>query len=1045
MIGQTVLHYKIMEKLGQGGMGVVYKAEDSRLGRTVALKFLPPELTRDAEAKERFIREARAASALDHANICTIYEINEAEGQTFIAMAYVEGDSLQGRVESGPLDLDEALGIAIQICRGLGEAHDKDIIHRDIKPANVMITPKGQIKIMDFGLAKLLGSGEITEKEVTPGTIAYMSPEQTRGDEVDHRTDIWSLGVVLYEMVAGKRPFRGDYHQAIIYSILNEEPEPVRRVRTGVPRELERIISKALEKNPDRRYQHADELIADLLTVKEQLRTGAVPPRRRPRRFSWVRTLFVAFIVILLAVLTASYFAHRHTRVVQTPGVHEIAAAKWQNSIAVLPFRDFSPGKDQEYFCDGMTEAIIGKLSGLPDLKVISMTSALRYKSPERDIKKIGRELDVAAILEGSIQKEENRIRVRAQLISVADDAHLWSQTYDRELESIFAIQDEISQAIVDVMKIKLLAGERTSFARRHTDNLEAYKAYVQGRFLWNKRTEESLMKAIEYFEEAIEQDPGYAQAYAGLADAYVVLPSNIGYPEEEAIPKVREAALKALELDSTLAEAHSSLALITEMQGNLEEAEREFLKAIELNPGYAYAHYWYSNLLERMNRAEEGSRQREIAFELDPLSVVILTRLAWFRALAGDIEGAAQLFERAIEIEPSRSMTYTAYAGGLRHIGQPGKAAQVYQRAIEELPENREFHNHLAYLYILMGEYEKAIQTASRIVEMAPEDPNSYDTRGDVYAFHGQLDKAIDNYQKAIDIEFYFGNSAGKLASMYIYKGDYARAETIIKRFLSEPDKRFRSAARTGLAYIPLYQGKFTEALALLDEGIAWDKKNGIEDGNRVAKHNTKLFIYWEQEQMDLAWREAELLDTFIARLVPPEDPFSRRTAYIISYAKQGEFDKADSLLQLIREHVDHREPNLMSGYHRVVGVVEFIKGNVQSAIDHLQLGLYENAVPLFETRYFLGLAYLDIGQPAEAVGVLVPALQRYDEHMMQFPIWAVKARCYLGKAYDQLGQREKAIARYEEFLNIWKDADEGMAEVEDARERLKALKIES
>ncbi len=1042
MIGQTVSHYKILEKIGEGGMGVVYKAEDIRLGRTVALKFLPSELTRDTQAKERFIREARAASALDHANICTIFEINEADGQTFIAMAYIEGESLQDRIQAGPMDPGEALGIAIQVARGLGEAHEKGIVHPDIKPANIMISSKDQAKIMDFGLAKLIGTREITEQETTPGTIAYMSPEQSRGEGVDHRTDIWSLGVMLYEMLTGRRPFKGDYYQAVVYSILNEDPEPVHRARPDLPVALRRIIARALAKDADRRYQNVSQLIVDLQRVREGFRTGR--PAKAAPSFSWSRVLLVVSIfVVLIGMMFSfsilkSFLASRDTQPVRAPGQEAIA---WQNSIAVLPFRDFSPAGDQEYFCDGMTEAIIGKLSGLTDLKVISMTSAMRYKSPERDIRKIGQELDVATILEGSVQREGSRIRVRAQLIDTADDAHLWTQTYDRELASVFTIQDEISQAIVDVMKIKLLGDEWSSFIKRPTENIDAYNAYVQGRFLWNKRTEENLYKAIEYFEQAIALDPDYAQAYAGLADVYAVMPSNIDYPQEQAIPRIRQAALKALELDSTLAEAYSSLAMAMEMEGKREEVEQALQKAIELNPGYAYAHYWYSNFLDRQGRDEESARQRGIALQLDPLSVVILSRCAWFRALGGNVAGAEELFERAIEIEPGRPMTYTAYAGALRYAGQPEKAIAVYERGIEQIPDEREFYNYIAYLYVLADNREKAIEMADRIVELAPEEVNSYDTRGDIYAFHGDLDKAIENYRKAVEIEFYFNNSIGKLASMHIYKGEYAEAEKLIKRIAEEPDVRFKSAARTGLAYIPLYQGKLNKALAMLDEGIAWDRKHDVDDHNLLAKHNVKFFVYFERGQSEPAWKEAEILKEYMPRL-HQEDPFSYRTAYILLYAQQGDFAKVDSLLQVIEDGLGPREPNIESGYHRMIGAVELLKGNWRSSIEHLQLGLYENSVPLFESRYLLGLASIQMGRYEQAVEVLEPALERYDEHMMQFPLWAVKARYHLAKAYDRLGRSQEALDRYEEFLNIWKDADEGIGEMEDARERAAVLR---
>ncbi len=1044
MIGQSISHYKILEKLGEGGMGIVYKAEDTRLGRTVALKFLPPELTRDTKARERFIQEARAASALDHPNICTIYEINEAQGRTFIAMAFVEGENLQKKIELGPLKIDEALNIAIHVAQGLHEAHERGIVHRDIKPANIMLTPRGQVKIMDFGLAKLAGSKQITEKEVTPGTVAYMSPEQTRGDEVDQRTDIWSLGVVLYEMVTGQRPFKGDYPQAVIYSILNEEPEPVTGLRAGIPMELERIIAKTLAKSPGRRYQHADELLVDLRNKEERLKTRTFPPRKRPKGLSWARiTLAVVFIVILAALVT-SYFSRRGPRSRMTTGGDVTERRSWQNSIAVLPFRDYSPQGDQEYFCDGMTEAVIDKLSGLPDLKVISMTSAMQYKSPERNVKRIGQELGVATILDGSVQREESRIRVRTRLINVADDAQLWTQTYDRELASVFTIQDEISQAVVDVMKIKLLGDERTSLAKRHTENLEAYNAYVQGRFLWNKRTEEHLMKAIEYFERAIELDPNYAQAYAGLADVYAVLPSNTSYPQEEAIPQVRQAAQKALELDDKLAEAHASLALIAEMEGRPEEAEGEYLKAIDLNPGYAYAHYWYSNLLNRMRRREQSMEELEVAFELNPLSVVILTNLACKMGTSGDTLRAEELFQRAVEIEPSRRLTYVAYGGCLRQIGRPEKAVRVYMKAIEENPNDASNYNMLAYTYDAMGDFEKALQAAERHVELAPDEPNSYDTRGDIYAYNGQPERAIENYARAMEIDPRFGNTASKLASMHILKGDYAAAEGIIKAFLTEEDKNIRSSAKTSLALVAAYQGKMQKALSMLDAAIAQDKREKVEAWARIGKHMMKYFIYWEQDKLNLAWNEAQIAAELYEEIETP-DPFGVRPVFAVLLAARGEIDAAEDTLRALQEAHDMNNPDHCSGYWRLSGAIELIKGDYPTAITQLQRGLLQNASPVFEARYLLALAYEKSGQPGPAAQLLENALSRYDERRIGYPLWAAKAHFHLGKAYEQLEQRQEAIAKYEEFLHVWKDADEDIPELQEARERLRALRNKS
>jgi serine/threonine protein kinase len=595
MIGKTISRYKILEKLGEGGMGVVYKAEDTELRRPAALKFLSPGALANGEEEARFIHEAQSSASLDHPNICTVYEIGQAGEHTFIAMAYVEGENLRDRLDSGrPFKVTEAVDIAIQVAEGLQEAHSKGIIHRDVKSSNIMVTESGRAKIMDFGLAK---SPRLTapEESTTLGTVAYMSPEQTRGEDVDGRSDIWSLGVVLYEMVAGERPFKGDYEQAVVYSILNQEPEPVTAMRSRIPVELEQIINKALEKNPNRRYRDAHELVTDLRRLKQYLEGKAsspgIPLSRHSTRSSVMKFVLGSFVVIAFLSLFLSYLISKRSSEEMPPRTGLTGADGWKSSIAVLPFRDFSPEKNQEYFCDGMTEAIIGKLTGLEDLKVISMTSVMQYKNTDRDINAIGRALDVSYILEGSIQKEENRIRLRAQLINVADDSHVWSQTYDRDLQSVFAIQDEISHAIVDVLKIRLLGDEQVTIKKRFTDNVEAYNAYVQGRFLWNKRTPDHLNKSIEYFQKAIELDSTYALAYAGLADAYAVLPDHSDIPLDDVLTKAKQAARKALELDGKLAEAHASMGLIHRWEKDFENSEKEFLLATELNPGYAYAH----------------------------------------------------------------------------------------------------------------------------------------------------------------------------------------------------------------------------------------------------------------------------------------------------------------------------------------------------------------------------------------------------------------------------------------------------------------------
>ncbi|MFH1866430.1 MAG: protein kinase, partial [Candidatus Eisenbacteria bacterium] len=454
LVGKTLSHYRILEKLGEGGMGVVYRADDTKLERHVALKFLSPCILGTDTEKTRFVQEAKAAAALNHPNICTVHEIDEAEGQIFIAMECVEGQSLKARIESGLPTIEEALAIATQIAEGLTEAHAKGIVHRDIKPANVVVTPQGRAKIMDFGLARSSAAAQLTVTGTTVGTIAYLSPEQARGETVDHRTDIWSLGVVLYEMITGLRPFRGNRDQAVIYSILNDEPNPLSVARPEVPIELENVMSRMLAKNPASRYPSAEEVLADLNRLRKdpEAATSTMPASARRRR----------------------------------------------PSIAVLPFLDMSPQRDGEYFCEGMAEELINALTHIGGLKVSARTSSFQFKGPGHDVRKIGRDLGVETVLEGSVRKAGSRLRITAQLINAADGCHLWSEKFDRDMEDIFAIQDEISLAIVDQLRVGFLGDEKAQLVKRPNASPEAYNLYLRGRWFWNKRTHEDLTKAIE-------------------------------------------------------------------------------------------------------------------------------------------------------------------------------------------------------------------------------------------------------------------------------------------------------------------------------------------------------------------------------------------------------------------------------------------------------------------------------------------------------------------------------------------------------------------
>jgi len=611
MIGQVISHYKILEKLGEGGMGVVYKAEDTKLKRIVALKFLPPLFSADDEVKQRFIHEAQAASALNHTNICSIHNIEEFEEQQFIDMEFVDGKTLGVLLKQKELSLKEVVDIALQVAEGLNAAHKKEIIHRDIKPDNIMVTDGCMVKIMDFGLAKLMGSSKLTKPHSTLGTLSYMSPEQVRGEEVDQLTDIWSLGVVLFEMLARRLPFRSEYDQAVVYSILNEQPETLKSLRIDVPTELERMVEKALQKDIGKRFQHIGEFLSELSSLKKKLETESEKPHPE--------------------------------------------AKKVLPSIAVLPFVNISPDPENEYFSDGLTEELINALSKLEGLHVTARTSAFRFRRKDIDIREIGKQLNVSTVLEGSVRKAGNKLRVTAQLINVADGYHLWSERYNRELEDVFVIQDEISLEIVNKLKVKLLGDEKARLAKRYTENFEVYDLYLKSRHYLNTVTEEGIRKSLVYFQQAIQKDSSFALAYVGVASVYNALAVVGLVPSYEAMPKAKSELLKALELDDSLAEAHAWLGtLYLQYEWDWSSAERELKRAIELKPNSPEAHQFYAEYLIVTRNMGQASVEVERARDLDPLSTIPNTILAYQLFVSRRYDAVVEHCRKMLKTEPS-------------------------------------------------------------------------------------------------------------------------------------------------------------------------------------------------------------------------------------------------------------------------------------------------------------------------------------------------------------------------------------------------------
>lgn len=743
MLGRTIAgRYEIIKQLGRGGMGVVYRAQDTKLKRTVALKFLPPELTHSPEFTERFMREAQAAAALDHPHICTVYEFDEAEENTFISMAYIEGQSLKKRIESGPLELDEALRIAAQIAEGLQEAHRKGVVHRDIKSANIMVTEQGQAKIMDFGLARVSGGTLVTQAGTTMGTIAYMSPEQAGGDEVDHLTDIWSFGVVLYEMLSGQLPFKGEHDQAVVHSILNTQPKPVTALRSDIPMALGHVVGRALEKSPRERYQDMEALLADLRSIAGGLEPEGIRVRlRKARLLKRKKTILYAGLACFLVIGAAVALG-----LLTQP-------AEAMDSIAVLPLENLSGDPDQEYFVEGMHEELITELSKVGALKVISRPSVMRYKNHAKSLPEIAKELKVKVIVAGSALKDGQRVRFSVQLIEAETERNLWAERYDREYRDILILHGEVALRIAQQIKISVTPAEQARLTSARSVDSHAQDLYLKGRYHWNKASPELMDKAISFYLQSIEKDPTYALAYAGLAEAYVLL--SIGFailPSQDILPKTRQAALKALEFDPTLAEAHVSLGLVaTCYDWDRQAAKEHFEKALELNPNSISAHQWiefYLSFLEGEYR--ESTAHLERVLELDPLNLFAKGRLGFLAYYLRDYDLAIKRFMEIVDLDPNIPTAHLglreSYFGKGRledAIAEGEKVLQLGMRAEAAI-------GGLGCFYALAGKKDKALEL---LLELETRSQKGYVSSFWIAVVHmglGEMDKTFAWLDKA-------------------------------------------------------------------------------------------------------------------------------------------------------------------------------------------------------------------------------------------------------------------------------------------------------
>jgi serine/threonine protein kinase/Flp pilus assembly protein TadD len=674
MIGRTISHYKIVAEVGRGSMGVVYKARDAKLNRTVAMKFLAPSTVGTAKDKARFMNEARSAAAVSHPNICTIYEIDESEGHVFISMEFVEGRTLELMLASGPLEVADSVRIAAQIAEGLHEAHEKGVIHRDIKPGNIMVTGRGQVKIMDFGVAKSPSTTSITKAGTAIGTIAYMSPEQARGEALDHRTDIWSLGVVLYEMLAGVRPFRGDYEQSIIYGIQNEDPETPMTLNPRVPMSLSQVVLNTLVKDRDLRIQNAKKLIDALRDVRNRLERGY--------------------------------------------------GAEGEKTIAVLPFKNISSEKESDYFSDGLTEELLINLSRLKDMKVTSRTSSMQYKGATKDMRSIGRELGVRYILEGSVRRYGDDLRISAQLIDVASDAQLWAQTYKGHLADVFDIQENVSRQIVDALRLQLTPTEKVVLSKRSTLNAEAFDLCLRARDFLYQTTKSKLRIAIDLFNKAIETDPRYAEAYAGLGETYATLYQN--YDRSPGLlDRAIESSLKAIMYDPSLSEAHAALSLSYFHKGNLDQALEEGQKAVELNPDSFVGHWILGRIYHTSDRDKDAAECFEKVIALNPDFYTAYMDLRMCYERMGDrsnyrrtVDTALLVYPRYLLKQPEDARAYMFYATDLAQAGRTEEARANAEKALELSPGDPLMLYNGACFYARMGDGTRAVQSLQAAVE---------------------------------------------------------------------------------------------------------------------------------------------------------------------------------------------------------------------------------------------------------------------------------------------------------------------------------------
>ncbi len=745
LVGQTLGHYRITGKIGAGGMGEVYRARDERLDRDVAIKLLPIDALSDEAARKHFRKEALALSKLNHPNIESIFDFDSDSGRDFIVTEYIPGEDLDQQLASGALAEGDIARLGGQLADGLAAAHEQGIIHRDLKPSNLRITPDGRLKILDFGVAKLAtpvspdaATASLSESMRFAGTLPYMAPEQVRGEKVDARTDAWAAGAVLYTMATGRRPFRASGLQ-VTHQILHDAPPPV-----AVSPVLEAVILKCLDKDPGQRYQSARELAVDLRRFQAELAGPHRPASPARRRYLKPVSLGLGTMAVIVTLLIAGNVGGWRQRLLGQADASRI------QSLAVLPLVSLSPDPQQEYFADGMTDELIATLGKIGALRVISRTSVMPYKETKKTLPTIGRELNVDAVVEGSVLRSGNQIRITTQLVQVKNERQLWAESYERKLTDILLLQSDVARAIAAGIRIELAPQEQRRLSSTRSVNPEAYDAYLQGRFYGNQRSQEGVQRCLEYFQKAVALDPSYALAYAGMADSYIVLMANHWLAPGEAIPPGRTAALKALSLDDSLAEAHTSMASITELDWEWAAAEKEYQRALQLNPSYATAHLWYAVFLSEMGRHDEAVAQARSALDIDPLSLISQTVLGQTLYNAHRYDEAQHSLAGVLKLDPH--FWPALYCAGVTHAlgGRFDEAVADLNQAANLSPADDMALSALAYAYGRAGKKEKARTVLEQLNKLSRQRYVSGYLFAVSYAGLGQNTKALQSLERA-------------------------------------------------------------------------------------------------------------------------------------------------------------------------------------------------------------------------------------------------------------------------------------------------------